>query len=95
MNISREEIQKLAVLAKLSLNEEQLAVMETDLNKILAFVEKINELPLEGVDPLEYINDDFNILRNDEANYTVSQYDALKNAALKDSDYIKVPKVLG
>ncbi|MFN4299698.1 MAG: Asp-tRNA(Asn)/Glu-tRNA(Gln) amidotransferase subunit GatC [Thermaurantimonas sp.] len=95
MKISKEEILKIAALAKLSLNEEQLASMEADMNKILAFVEKINELPLEGIEPLEYVNEDTNVLRNDQVAYTVSQYDALKNAALKDTDYIKVPKVLG
>ncbi|GCD78119.1 aspartyl/glutamyl-tRNA(Asn/Gln) amidotransferase subunit C [Thermaurantimonas aggregans] len=95
MKISKEEILKIAALAKLSLDEEQLTSMEADMNKILAFVEKINELPLEGIEPLEYVNEDTNVLRDDQVVYTVSQYDALKNAALKDTDYIKVPKVLG
>lgn len=95
MKISKEEILKIAALAKLSLDEEQLTAMQADMNKILAFVEKINELPLEGIEPLEYVNEDKNVLRDDQVIYTVSQYDALKNAALKDTDYIKVPKVLG
>lgn len=94
MSITKEEILKIASLAKLSLDENQLAAMEEDMNKILAFVEKINELPLDEIEPLEYINQDTNVLRKDEVTYTVSQYDALKNAALKDTDYIKVPKVL-
>lgn len=95
MKITKDEIYKIASLAKLNLNEEQMISMESDMNKILAFVEKINELPLDGIEPLEYINEDYNVLRKDEINYTVSQYDALKNASMKDTDYIKVPKVLG
>ncbi|MFN3952381.1 MAG: Asp-tRNA(Asn)/Glu-tRNA(Gln) amidotransferase subunit GatC [Thermaurantimonas sp.] len=95
MKITKDEIYKIAALAKLKIDEEQINSVESDMNKILAFVDKINELPLDGVEPLEYINEDINVLRKDEANFTVSQYDALKNASMKDTDYIKVPKVLG
>ncbi|WP_448522120.1 Asp-tRNA(Asn)/Glu-tRNA(Gln) amidotransferase subunit GatC [Schleiferia thermophila] len=95
MELTKEDILKIANLAKLSLSDEQLEAMKSDMEKILKFVEKIQELPLDDVEPLEYINQDENVLRPDAATYTVSQYDALKNAAVKDSDYIKVPKVLG
>ena len=55
-------------------------------------MEKLNELNTDGIEPLIYINEEVNIFRVDEINYPVTKEDALKNAPLKDADYIKVPK---
>ncbi|MCE2497187.1 MAG: Asp-tRNA(Asn)/Glu-tRNA(Gln) amidotransferase subunit GatC [Flavobacteriales bacterium] len=92
--ISKEEILHLAHLARLDLDEKAVDKMMQDMDKILAFVDKLNELDVEGVEPLKYMNNDTNVLRKDEVRPTISQTDALKNAPQKDTDYIKVPKVL-
>ena len=68
--------------------------MKGDLEKILSFVDKLNEIDTKGVEPLIYMSDEVNVLRADEITEETSQEDALKNAPQKDSDYFKVPTVL-
>ena len=94
MNITRKDVEKLAHLSRLELTEEELVAMESDMNKMLQFVEKINELDLEGVEPLAYMSDEVNILRDDEVKQVISHEEALKNAPDKDTDYFRVPKVI-
>ena len=85
-------VDKLANLSKLEFDTDGKKAIKTDLSKILNFMEKLNELNTDGIEPLIYINEEVNIFRVDETNYPVTKEDALKNAPLKDADYIKVPK---
>lgn len=94
MKISLEEIRHLAHLARLEFSEDEMQAMQGDMDKILGFVEKINELDLEGVEPLVYLSEERNVLRKDEAQSLLTKDEALKNAPDKDSDYFRVPKVL-
>ncbi len=94
MKIDRKDVEKLAHLSRLELTEEELASMESDMNKMLQFVEKINEMDLEGVEPLAYMSDEVNILREDEVKQDITHEEALKNAPDKDTDYFRVPKVI-
>jgi aspartyl-tRNA(Asn)/glutamyl-tRNA(Gln) amidotransferase subunit C len=57
--------------------------------------EKLNEVDTEGVEPLIYMSDNENVLREDEVVQSISHEDALKNAPKKDSDFFRVPKVIG
>ena len=68
--------------------------MQEDFRKILAFVDKLSEINTEDVEPLKYLSEERNVLRDDEKAENISQEDALKNAPEKDSDYILVPKVI-
>lgn len=94
MKISKEEVEKLAHLARLEFSEEEKLSMQADMDKILGFVDKINELDLEGVEPLVYLNEDRNIMRADKVEQRITKDEALKNSPAKDSDYFRVPKVL-
>lgn len=94
MEVNKELIQKLADLSKLDLSEAEQASFQGDLANIVKFVEKLNEVDLEGVAPLQYITGEKNVLRPDEVKQEISKDEALKNAPMKDSDYFKVPKVL-
>lgn len=94
MKISREEVEKLAHLARLEFSEKEIEAMQGDMDKILGFVAKIEELDLEGVEPLIYLNEDTNILRKDEVKTSITKEEALKNAPDKDGDYFRVPKVV-
>lgn len=94
MKISIDEIRHLAHLARLEFTEAEMQEMQGDMDKILGFVEKINELDLEGVAPLVYLSEERNVLREDEAKQVLTKDEALKNAPDKDSDYFRVPKVL-
>ena len=87
-------VEKLAHLARLKFNEEEKQEIKTDLQRMISFVEKLNELNLDGVEPLLHLSDEVNVLREDEIKESVSREDALKNAPLHDEEFIKVPKVI-
>jgi aspartyl-tRNA(Asn)/glutamyl-tRNA(Gln) amidotransferase subunit C len=94
MEITDRTVDELAHLARLQFEGEEKDRIKNDLNRILGFMEKLNELDTEGVEPLIYLSEELNVLRNDEARTTITQQQALKNAPQRDSDYFKVPKVL-
>jgi len=87
-------VEKLAHLARLKFNEEEKQEIKTDLQRMISFVEKLNELNLDGVEPLLHMSDEVNVLREDEIKGSVSREDALKNAPDHDDQFIKVPKVI-
>lgn len=94
MEVNNKLIQDIAKLAKLKFDNSSTKKMIEDFKKILDFVDKLNEIDTEGVEPLIYLSDEENVLRPDEVSMFTSQEDALKNAPQKDSDYFKVPTVL-
>jgi len=94
MKVNKRLIQDIAKLAKLEFDAKSTEEMKSDLEKILTFVDKLNEIDTDGVNPLIYMSDEMNVLRADEITEETSQKDALKNAPSKDSDYFKVPTVL-
>lgn len=94
MKITREEVEKLANLSRLQPDDATLDKLQADINKMLVFVEKINELDLEGVEPLSYMSDEVNVLRADDVKQVITHDEALKNAPDKDTDYFRVPKVM-
>ena len=61
---------------------------------MIAFVEKLNELNLEGVEPLLHMSEEKNVLREDEIKGSISREEALKNAPEHDEKFFKVPKVI-
>ena len=85
-------ISRLAELAKLEFDDAQTTEIAKDLGRMLAFVEKLNELDTKGVEPLIYMSDE--VLRDDESKTDITREEALSNAPKRDSDYFKVPKVL-
>ena len=87
-------IEDLSRLAKLKFDKNSSEKMKDDLSTILGFVDTLSEVDTEGVEPLIYISEEVNALREDNIENEVSQKNALKNAPQKDSDYFKVPTVL-
>jgi aspartyl-tRNA(Asn)/glutamyl-tRNA(Gln) amidotransferase subunit C len=94
MKIDTKVVDELAHLARLSYENEAKQEIVTELNKIIAFVEKLEEINTDGIEPLIYMVDETNITRKDEMKQDVSQDEGLKNAPKKDSDYFRVPKVI-
>jgi aspartyl-tRNA(Asn)/glutamyl-tRNA(Gln) amidotransferase subunit C len=92
--IDIKTVDEVAHLARLEFNEEGKAEILNDMNRMLAFVDKLNELDTTGIEPLIYMTDEKNVLREDDSKQTLTQKEALKNAPKKDSDYFKVPKVI-
>lgn len=94
MKITDRKIDELAHLCRLEFEGEKKENIKADLDKILVFCEQLNELDTEGIEPLIYMTDNANDLREDKVNNDISKEDALKNAPSKDSDYFRVPKVI-
>jgi len=94
MEVNNKLIQDIAKLSKLEFNKSSNEKMKKDLKKILAFVDKLNEIDTENIEPLVYLSEEENVLRPDQISKSLTQKQALKNAPQKDSDYFKVPTVL-
>ena len=92
--IDIKTVDEVAHLARLEFNNEAKAEILNDMNRMLTFVDKLNELNTESVEPLIYMTSEKYILRADTPEITLTQKDALKNAPKKDSDYFKAPKVI-
>ena len=92
MDINNETINHLADLAKLEFTEIEKEDLKTNLGRILSYCEKLNEVDTTGVEPLIFMSENVNLLRNDEAELNYSKSEALRNAPAKDSDYFRVPK---
>ena len=94
MQIDKELILKLETLARLELSEAERNKLQGSLNDILKMVEKLDELNTEGVEPLVYINEDVNVLRDDVVKNELRREDALFNAPAQNGVFFKVPKVI-
>ena len=94
MEVNDAMVEKLAHLSRLQFNETEKAEIKNDLQRMIAFVEKLDELDLDGVEPLLHMSDEVNVLRDDEVKGSVSREEALKNAPLHDEQFFKVPKVI-
>lgn len=94
MKITEEIVDHIAHLARLEFEGADKDAIRNDMENIITFMDRLNELDTENVEPLIFMSDEVNRLRDDVAQVTVSQKEALKNAPKKDSDYFRIPKVL-
>jgi aspartyl-tRNA(Asn)/glutamyl-tRNA(Gln) amidotransferase subunit C len=94
MEVNDVLVEKLAHLARLEFNAQEKEEIKTDLQRMIRFVDKLNELDLEGTEPLLHLSANINVLRDDEVKGSVSRVEALKNAPAHDDKFFKVPKVI-
>ena len=94
MKVDKKLVDKVASLAKLEFDKEAKENMVSDMNVIISFIDKLEEIDTELTKPLVYMIEETNVLRADEIGLHSTKEDVLKNAPHKDSDYFKVPKVL-
>ena len=94
MKIDNKIIDKVAGLSKLEFKGEEKEAIKKDMERILTFMDLLNEVDTEGVEPLKYVTEGMMDLRKDESHTEITKAQALENAPSKDSDYFKVPKVL-
>jgi len=94
MIINKETVKGIAHLARLELDEKSEDKMMSEMNKILEWMNKLNEVDTEEVEPLIHMSSELNVLRKDEVDNILPHERALKNAPNKDSDYFRVPKVI-
>jgi aspartyl-tRNA(Asn)/glutamyl-tRNA(Gln) amidotransferase subunit C len=94
MSVTKKEVEKIAELAKLKFTDEELENFTHQMNDILQYMEKLNELNTENVQPLSHPVESVNVFRDDKLKNSIPTEEALKNAPLADEKYFKVPKVI-
>ena len=94
MIIDKKTIHKVADLARIEIKEEEIESLSLEMNKILTFMEKLNELDTTHVKPLVYMNEEVNVWREDVVKQEISVSDGLKNAAIHNDSFFLVPKII-
>ena len=94
MEVNDELLNHIAHLARLSFEGEERNAIKQDMKNITDFMNKLEELDTSNVEPLLFMSDEVNVLREDVSEQTITHEQALKNAPKKDSDYFRIPKVL-
>ena len=94
MNITRELLDKIAHLARLEIQKDEAEKLMTDMNAIIAWIDKLKEIDTAGVEPLTSMSHEVNAFREDVIKQELSREEALKNAPAHDGHYFRVPKVI-
>ncbi len=94
MNIDQQTVYKVADLARIEINDNEVDALTVEMNKILTFMEKLNELNTEDVAPLVYMNEQANVWREDIVRNEISTAEGLKNSAVHNENFFFVPKII-
>jgi aspartyl-tRNA(Asn)/glutamyl-tRNA(Gln) amidotransferase subunit C len=94
MEVNDEMVDQLSNLARLTFEPQEKEEIKKDLQKMVSFIEKLNELDTTGVKPLLFMTDEVNVLREDEVKGSITREEGLLNAPARDEQFFKVPKVI-
>jgi aspartyl-tRNA(Asn)/glutamyl-tRNA(Gln) amidotransferase subunit C len=94
MEVNDALVEKLANLARLQFNDIEKENIKNDLQRMIQFVEKLNEVDTTGVEPLLHMSEEVNVLRDDKVQGSISRAEGLQNAPVHDGEFFKVPKVI-
>jgi len=94
MKISKQEVEHVAKLSRLELTDEEKERLTNQLSNILTYVEKLNELETQGVEPTSHVLDISNVMRDDVPVDSLTQEKALANAPEMAAGHYKVPKII-
>ncbi len=94
MKVTREQVRHIAKLARLRFDPSEEADIASQLTTILDYVEKLNQLDVENVEPMTHVLDLHNVTRPDVPVTRISSEEALANAPDADETYFRVPKVI-
>lgn len=94
MEVNDALVDKLAHLSRLHFNGPEKQEIKEKLQRMIGFVEKLNELDTTGVEPLLHMSSNVNLLRTDEVKGSITRPEGLKNAPAADEQFFKVPKVI-
>ena len=94
MKINKQTVHKVADLARIAIKDNEVDALTIEMNKILTFMEKLNELDTEAVKPLVYMNEQSNVWREDIAKNEISTKEGLKNSAVHNENFFFVPKII-
>ncbi len=95
MSVTIKDVEHIAELARLEFNESEKQKLTHELNEILKYVEKLDELDTSNVEPLSHVIELSNVFRDDVVKPSISTEEALKNAPAKKDTFFRVPKVIG
>ena len=93
--IDKELIRHIALLARIEMTDGQAETLGRQFADIVAYVDKLQELDTEGVEPMAHALDVRNVLAEDTLGESLSVEQAMTNAPARDGDFYKVPKVIG
>jgi aspartyl-tRNA(Asn)/glutamyl-tRNA(Gln) amidotransferase subunit C len=93
--LTEEQVRHVAKLSRLRLSDEEVHRFAEQLSAVLEHVAKLNELDVEGVEPMAHAMDVSNVLREDEPTPAMPVESVLANAPDADPPFFKVPKVIG
>jgi len=94
MKITRDEVRRVALLARLQFSPQEEEILTGQLDKILQYMEKLNQLDTTGVEPLAHVVDIVNVFREDRVANQPSPDAMLANAPARERDFFKVPKII-
>ena len=94
MKVDNKLVEHLAHLSRLDFDDDSKEKMKFDFEKMLDFVAKLEEVDTDNVEPLSYMSSELNVLREDKVEQVLTQEQALKNAPVNDTVYIRIPKVI-
>tara|TARA_Y100001958_G_C21065558_1_gene426935 strand:- start:356 stop:649 length:294 start_codon:yes stop_codon:yes gene_type:complete len=94
MKVNNKLVEHLAHLSRLDFDDDSIEKMKFDFEKMLDFVAKLEEVDTANVEPLTYMSSELNVLRDDKVEQVLTQEQALQNAPVNDTDYIRIPKVI-
>ena len=92
--ITRAEVEHVARLSRLTLTDEELERMRRELDAILAYIDKLKALDVEGVEPTSHAVPLVNVMRDDVVTPCLSQHDALANAPDRAGEFFRVPRII-
>jgi aspartyl-tRNA(Asn)/glutamyl-tRNA(Gln) amidotransferase subunit C len=95
MSISRDDVEKVALLARLRLTDAELATMTDQLAQIVAYVDQLGEVDTQGIEPMAHAIELANVFKDDEVAPSLPREEALANAPHHDARGYLVPAVLG
>lgn len=96
MKIDETTLDRIAELARLDMRDPALrSSMLHDMQRVIDFVEVLSKVDTKGVEPLIFMTDEQDVLRADTPSLDITKKEVLENAPVKDSDYFKVPRVVG
>lgn len=93
-NIGRDQVEYVANLARLELNDEEMKKFTRQLGDILDYIHMLNQLDTEHVEPMVHVSQQQNVFREDGEPSSIDREDALANAPETLSGFFKVPKVI-
>lgn len=94
MIINNDRVKYIADLARLEISESETEELKVEMNNILEWMTKLNEVDTDQVEPLIHMSSAVNILREDKVRDILSHERGLVNAPQKESNYFTVPKVI-